>query len=138
MKYSKESLQVGKYVWDTFKEIVEKLRVDNVFPKEFSFTTNKSDDLHFSIYIVGNKVAGTDYERETWKSVPVVECSMNEYSPSHPTKPGQEWLRLRVNYSGSWGSDYGQMEHVESGLIKRHLQKAIETAIKDFTIQETI
>jgi len=130
--------QVCKYVYDTFKEIVADIRERGVFTKPFEFNVNKHNDRNFSIYIVGNKLAGEEYYLDTWKTVPVVSCGIRTYSPMHPTMPGQLFVDLLVNYSGSWSSDYGDMKYVEDGTIKRHLQVAIETAIRDFTIQETI
>ena len=130
--------QVCKCIHDTFKEIVADLRERAVFNKLFEFSVNKRNDKNFSIYIVGNKTAGEKYYLDTWKTVPVVKCQTLVYSPRHPTMAGKEFLDLSVNFSGSWGSEYGDMKYVENGLIKRHLQKAIETAIRDFTIQETI
>jgi len=130
--------QVCKYVYDTFKEIVADIKERGVFGKPFEFNVNKVNDCNYSIYIVGNKVAGEEYYLDTWKTVPVVSCGIRTYSHMHPTMSGQLFVDLLVNYSGSWSSDYGDMKYVENGLIKQHLHKAIETAIRDFTIQETI
>ena len=52
--------------------------------------------------------------------------------------PGQEYLDLRVNYSGFWGSEYAQQKYIDNGFIKKQLTEAIKTAVNDFTIQETI
>lgn len=136
--YNTETIQVANYVYNTFMEIVHKLREDKVFPKEFSFSVNKTNEVNYRIYIDGNKVAGNDYEKETWKSIPVVDCSVQYYAETHPEKPGKEWLWLRVNYTGSWGSDYGQLKYVENQFIYNKLLEAIKTSVKDFTIQETI
>ena len=136
--YSAEVNQVAKYSIDTFTEIVKTLRESNTFPKPFEFTVSKSDEAHFQVFIVGNKIAGSDYEKNMWKTVPILACSVQHNSDNHPTEPGKERLDLRVNYSGSWGSEYSQVKYVENGLIKEHLQRAINRAIKEFTIQETI
>lgn len=136
--YNTETIQVANYVYNTFMEIVHKLREDKVFPKEFNFSVNKTSEINYRIYIDGNKVAGNDYEKNTWKDVPIVDCSVHYYTRNHPTMPGEEYVNLNVHYSGGWCSDYGQIEYVKNGCIKKHLQEAIETAIKDFTIQHTI
>jgi hypothetical protein len=134
----KELIEVGQYTFNTFKDIVKQLRDSNAFPKPFEFTVNKTSDTNFSIFIVGNKLAGDDYTLNTWKTVPIVDCSIGVYSPSHPATPSKEYLRLNVWYSSFWGSEYACKKYIDNGLIKQQLEEAIKTAIVDFTVQETI
>jgi hypothetical protein len=135
---NKNSMTVGQYVFDTFKEIVNGLRETKKFPKPFEFMVNKADECNFSIYIQGNKQAGNNYELTTWKTVPVVQCELRHFAAIHPTKPGEEYLDLRVHYCSFWGSEYADVKYIENGLIKKQLTEAIQTAIEDFTIQEVI
>lgn len=135
---NKQTEVIGNYVFNTFKEIVGELRSEKVFSKPFEFVVSKTNECNYAIYIQGNKTAGDAYELTTWKTVPVVQCQLMHFSPIHPTMPGQEYLDLRVNYSGFWGSEYAQQKYIDNGFIKEQLTKAIKTAVNDFTIQETI
>lgn len=135
---NEKTIRIRTYIFDTFKQIVEDIRHNGEFEKPFEFFVNREGD-NFYIFIKGNKVAGREYELETWKSVPVVSFEVRWYSSIHPTTPKHEYVDLCVHYCGGWGSDYVEDEkYIDNGLIKNKLTEAIKTAIKDFTIQEVI
>ena len=91
------------------------------------------DDVDYAIYFIGNKTVGSDYALNTWKTVPILECRVHQYSPSHPIYPGQFFPDLRLNYTGSQGSEDFKMS--DERFIEK-CTKAFNRCKQDFLTNE--
>lgn len=94
----------------------------------------KNDNgYNYTIYFIGNKAAGNDYELNMWKTVPILECELRQFSERHPVTPNEYYLDLKLNFRGHNSSDDYKMDEA---TFRGEVTKAFKNAIKDFLINE--
>lgn len=118
MKTQEEAIQKAKHLYALFMDVRKQ------FP---DVTLNKSgEDNNYQVYFVGNKTAGTDYELNMWKTVPILHCCVVKYS-----NVNEYFLDMRLNYRGHKSSEDWLMSDAD---FKKQVKIAFESAIKEFMV----
>lgn len=92
------------------------------------------EPLDCSIFFIGNKTHGSDYDLNTHKEVPIYKCKLNSYVNYH-TLPNltEHYLDMRINFGGSMSSEDWRLD--QDSLIDK-INLALTNAAKDFLISE--
>lgn len=92
--------------------------------KEFSISDNLG---RISIYIIGNKRAGSKHDMEAWKTTPLFTCKVERYSNSN-----DYYLDLEYNFidpSKTWTQSWWRMSGYQ---IRSLVEESMNRAYIDF------